>query len=174
MDKQVKHYLYVGAILAGIGILSAAIIVGTNFITKERIKQNEIAAKEKAMGEVFPDASFGEEVPIENVEYLVSYTDASKDNTSIGSVYYTSGRNLYGSISMMVGIYENGSIGHISLVENTESYASTIEDNYVIPYNLDPSEEKLDDVKCGATYGAKLIKNMATAAQNHFKERKGL
>lgn len=174
MNKQVKHYLYVGLILASIGVAAAALIVGTNLITKDRIKQNEIAAKNKAMNEVFNDATFGEEVAIEGVEYLLSYNNASKDGEDIGSVYYTSGKNLYGSISMMVGIYTTGEIGHISLVENTESYASTIEDEYLTPYNADPSQENLDDVKCGATYGAKLIKSMAEAAQNHYKERKGL
>lgn len=175
MDKkQVRHYLYVGAILAGIGILSAAVIVGTNLITEQRIKENEIAAKNKAMGEVFSDCTFGEETKISDIEYLVSYTDAFKGELEYGSVYYTSGKNMYGSISMMVGIYVNGEVGHISLVENTESYASTIEDEYLLPYNENPTEESLDATKCGATYGANLIKDMAKAAQNHFKERKGL
>ena len=171
MNKQTKHYLYVGLILASIGVLAAALIVGTNLITKDRIAQNEIAAKNKAMGEVFNDATFGDEVKIEGVEYLVSYSDASRGNEALGSVYYTTGKNLYGSISMMVGIYTTGEIGHISLVENTESYASTIEDEYLYPYN--DGTRQLEDVKCGATYGAKLIKSMAEAAQNHFKERNG-
>ena len=174
MDKKIKHYLYVGLVLASIGVAAAALIVGTNMITKDRIAQNEVIAKNKAMSEVFSDVTFGEEVKINDVEYLVSYADAYKGEEEFGSVYYTSGRNLYGSISMMVGVYSNGEIGHISLVENTESYASTIEDEYLLPYNENPSQENLDDVKCGATYGAKLIKAMAESAQKHYVERKGI
>lgn len=174
MDKQKKHYLYVGVILASIGIVTAAAIVGVNALTKDTIAKNEKESKEKAMRAVFADCSFSETVDVKDTEYVVSYTTAFKDETEQGDVYYTTGKNMYGSISMMVAIYTNGDIGHISLVENTESYASTIEDEYLTPYNSNPSKENLDDVKCGATYGAKLIKSMADAAQTHYKERKGL
>lgn len=172
MDKQKKHYLYVGTVLACIGIVVAASIVGVNALTKDTIAQNEIKSKNKAMNNVFKGCSFGETIYIENVEYLVSYTTAYKEDIEQGDVYYTTGKNAYGSISMMVAIYLNGELGQISLVENSQSFASTVEDNYVTPYNN--NELKIDDVKCGATYGAKLIRDMAHSAQNHYKERKGI
>lgn len=172
MDKQKKHYLYVGIVLACIGVVVSAAIVGVNALTKDKIAQNEKDSKEKAMRNVFPDCTFGETTNISNVEYLVSYTTASKSGTEQGDVYYTSGKNAYGAISMMIAIYVNGQLGNISLVENTQSFASPVEDNYVNPYNK--NEITIDDVRCGATYGATLIKNMAKAAQNHYKGRKGL
>lgn len=172
MDKQKKHYLYVGFILASIGVVISAAIVGVNALTKDKIAQNEKENKDKAMNQVFPNCTFGETTNIENVEYLVSYTTASKENVEQGDVYYTTGKNMYGTISMMIAIYTDGNLGTISLVENTQSFASTVEDSYVKPYN--ENKQSIDDVKCGATYGATLIKNMAKAAQNHYKERKGL
>lgn len=174
MNKQTKHYLYVGLILASIGLVVAAAITGVNFLTKDRIAQNEKDAKDLARSKVFEDCKFNDEIKIENKEYLVSYSTATREDFEIGDVYFTSGKNMYGSISMMVGIYINGEIGRISLVENTESYAQTIVDNYLKPYNDNPSQDKLNNVTCGATYGAKLIKSMAEKAQEDYLERKGL
>ena len=172
MDKQKKHYLYVGTVLACIGIVVAASIVGVNALTKDTIVKNEMESKNKAMNVVFQGCSFGETTDIVGVDYLVSYTPAFKNDVEQGDVYYTTGKNAYGTISMMIAIYTTGDLGQISLVENTQSFASTVEDNYVAPYNN--NELKIDDVKCGATYGAKLIRDMAHAARNHYKERKGI
>lgn len=172
MDKQKKHYLYVGLVLACIGVVTSAAIVGVNELTKNRIVENQQKSKNEAMAKVFKDCQFGETTNVEGVEYLVSYTTATKDGVEQGDVYYTTGKNMYGGISMMVAVYLNGNLGQISLVENTQSFASTVEDNYLKPYNN--NKRSIDDVTCGATYGATLIRNMAKAAQTHYKERKGL
>lgn len=174
MNKQTKHYLYVGIVLASIGVVVSAAIVGVNYLTKDKIAENQKILKDYARREVFPDCEFDEEVSIKNEEYLLSYCTGYKNDKEFGDVYYTSGKNMYGAISMMIGIYTSGELGHISLVQNTQSFASTVFDNYVTPYNQNPSSSKLDDVKCGATYGAKLIREMALKAQSHYKERKGI
>ena len=77
---------------------------------------------------------------------------------------------MYGKISLIAGF---DAISHnfksIYLIKNEQTYASTLVENYVNPLNNE--EKKLDEVNCGATYGAKLIRDMvndASEAANEF------
>ena len=69
---------------------------------------------------------------------------------------------MYGKISLIVGVFENTSsdfvFGKLSVVVDEQTYASTLEDEYIDVINGDSS--KIDDVSCGATYGAKLVRSM--------------
>ena len=78
---------------------------------------------------------------------------------------------MYGKITMLVGISTTYEIGHIYMVTNEQTYATTLVDNYIDPYNEDSHD--LDDVSCGATYGATLIKDMAKQAQNYAIDKLG-
>ncbi len=80
----------------------------------------------------------------------------------------TSGKNAYGAISMLVGV-EDGNLGQFILLEDTQTFASTLEDNYVSVYNA--GEREYSDVSCGATYGAKLIRDMASEALEDYEGR---
>jgi len=165
-----KKPLKVGLILMGIGGISAGLIALTNFLTENTIKQNEIKKKQQACSEIYKDASFSEEKAISDKQYLISYTEANKDSNLLGYIYYTKGKNAYGEISMMVGINFDSSINrNLVLITNTQSYAQTLVKNYVDPFKSGDIE--IGDVKCGATYGAKLIKSMVEAAQADFNER---
>ena len=86
---------------------------------------------------------------------------------------------MYGKISMLVGygkgIIPGGSeisykFAGIYLITNEQTYASTLVENYVTPLNND--DIKYDDVKCGATYGATLIKEMIEETNKIMKGRK--
>ena len=54
------------------------------------------------------------------------------------------------------------SVGTYTIV-NEQTYASTLVDNYLVPLNN--GSRDLDDVTCGATYGAKLVRDMVNEAQ---------
>ena len=70
----------------------------------------------------------------------------------------------------MVSI-SNNEIGQISIVSNTQSFASTLEEGYIVPYQN--GDISIEDVKCGATFGAKLIKEMAEEARYDYSLKKG-
>nr|MCR5693046.1 hypothetical protein [Bacilli bacterium] len=52
---------------------------------------------------------------------------------------------------------------------NTESYGPTLEDNYINKYNNGYLTD-LADVSCGATYGAKTVKEQCDEAVAHWTE----
>ena len=80
----------------------------------------------------------------------------------LGYAFQTSGSNVYGKVELIVG-FVNGSgvpfvFKGISVITNEQTYNTTLEDEYIVPLNED--QTKIDDVKCGATYGAKLVRAM--------------
>lgn len=177
MKENTKKYVQVASTLGIIGGVAALLIGLTNFLTVDTIKKNEQKKVETGLSSVYKEATKFEEgdKPFEGTQYLVSYWKAYKDETELGYVYKTSGKNSYGTVSMLIGVYGAGSLGTISLLTNTETYAGTLEDNYVTPYNSgDTKDTAIDDVHCGATYGAKLIQAMAKEAKANYIEDKGL
>ncbi|MCR4562496.1 MAG: hypothetical protein K5694_04775 [Bacilli bacterium] len=167
MNETVKKYLKVGGILGLIAGASAAIICTLNVFTEPKIKENEFNAQQAALAKFYPDAKkYSEELSLKDAKatYVLSYWKAfDAEDLVIGNVYKTSGRNAYGAITMLVGV-SKGEIGKIVLVTNTETYADTIVEEYLDPYNK--GARSLDDTKCGATKGAELIRAMAKEAQS--------
>ena len=94
--------------------------------------------------------------------------DAKNDpENEIGWAVRTTGSNMYGKISMLVGFdYSSKLFKGIYLITNEQTYATTLVENYVSPLNS--GDRQLDDVKCGATYGATLINEMVTNAQEYI------
>ena len=169
-----NKYLLCALTLCAIGAVSAGLIALTNEITHDIIIENENKMVKKALEEVLPDAEkFSEE---KNdffffFFYLQKYYIAYGNNDEqLGYVYLTSGSNQYGQIKMMVSI-SNNEIGQISIVSNTQSFASTLEEGYIVPYQN--GNICIEDVKCGATFGAKLIKEMAEEARYDYSLKKG-
>ena len=169
-----KKYIITSLTLCAIGAVSALAISGTNLLTKNQIEANTKKAQEKALNEIFENATFSEaknDFKGSETNYLVNYYVAfDSSNNELGYVYYVDGRNAYGEIAMMVGVTDLG-IGQFSIVTNTQSFASTLEDNYIVP--IQRGETTFNDVSCGATYGAKLIKAMVEQANADYIAQKG-
>ena len=73
---------------------------------------------------------------------------------------------------MLIGI-SDGKVKKVVFLENTESYASTVEDHVNNAYAPDKvTTENIGDVdvKCGATFGAKTIKAMMQSALDHYNK----
>lgn len=188
MELNLKHFLKVGAVLCVIGAASALLIGVTNLLTSNVIEKRNIEKENNALKEVFIDADGNlptdllpqEKIEInsDNKEYknLICYWNVKSTNETenidekYGYVFKTSGadKNNYGIITMLVAINNDFSIGKISIISNTESYASTITNDYVNPYNK--GEIELGDVYCGATYGATIIKEMAESSKDYAKK----
>lgn len=114
------------------------------------------------------------------------------DNELLGTIYKVSGKNAYGTITLMVGITADNKVCKVEFIENGQSFASTVNDNVLKYYPSTPSTdvhigayskgdtkevgelETLDgvDVKCGATYGATLVKELVQVALDDAKEAK--
>ena len=75
------------------------------------------------------------------------------------------GSNMYGKISLIAGFDETTkSFISMYLVKNEQTYASTLVEKYVNPVNKKQKDYETD-VSCGATYGAKLVRDMINDAK---------
>lgn len=162
-----KHYIITAITLGAIAMGSAALIGAANLITKNRIEQNEIKKFNEGITAIFGENSSSSPFSLDiNDHYLVSSYHVDKNEETYGWAVRTTGSNMYGKISMLVGFtYESKSFIGIYLISNEQTYATTLVENYVTPLN--DGDIGLDDTKCGATYGATLIREMVSEAQDY-------
>ena len=161
-----KHYIITSVTLGAIAAVSAGVIGLTNLITKGSIAKNEKARIQKGISEIFGEnAEIVSEFAIKdnNYSYLVYGYEIKNDESGLDKyAIRTSGYNTYGKVSLLVGVSESESyefaFSRMSIISNEQSYAATLEDEYIDLVN----EGRIDveDVTCGATYGATLVRNM--------------
>ncbi|MCR5492035.1 MAG: hypothetical protein K6F32_07910 [Bacilli bacterium] len=173
MNADVKKALKIGLILASIGGVSALVVSSVNLFTAPMIAKNKAEKEASALKEIFPDATKVEEAVELKSGSLLKYWPVSLPNEE-ARIYSCSGKNGYGAVSLLIGVYSDFSLGRMSIIENTETYGSTLNQNYIAPYQYyetaEQREAALNNVTCGATYGAKLIKGMVLEAVAHYKE----
>lgn len=181
--KEVTHSLVVGGILCAVGAAAALLVGLTNLVTEPVIAENERVALESALSECFKneDLKFtkeGEEDivlnSVEGHEYLTGYYICYDAQDAVyGYAFRGDGSNTYGSIDLLVGLRQDDAgelvYGYIGLISDTQSFKTKLEGNYVADYNDDPGEDSLNDTTCGATYGAKLIKNIVNDAISYYQ-----
>ena len=189
-----KRYLYVSGILGAIALVCAVLIALMNMLTNPIfIKNNENKISE-TYTKIYSDYYSNEEVEFtkDDKSYIKGKVKAlDKDGNVLGYIYTTSGKNAYGEVSLMIGITD-GNVVDVEFLTNTESFASTVfshvKGNYpssidsvieVNPYGsldtidigyLSINEIEAIDIKCGATFGATLVKSMVLAALTEAKE----
>ena len=160
-----KHYIITSITLGLIAASSGALIGLTNLITKDRIAQNEEKRINNGICEIFGKNA----VKLSDSEISGNYVkwvyNVKVDDVDSYKAYKTEGYNAYGKVSLLVGFAdtEDGYVfAGLSVVSNEQSYASTLTAQYLEPLN--EGTRDLDDVSCGATYGAKLVRDMINEA----------
>ena len=174
MDSQKKHYIITALTLGCIAAVSGGIIGLTNLITKDRIAQNEKNKINEGIVEIFDkNAVASEEKSLTGVyKYVEYYYDVKNGDELVGYAFRTTGSNMYGKISLLVGYtYGTESFKGLSVIVNEQTYATTLVDNYITP--LTDGERQLEDVDCGATYGARLVRDMVNEAREAVGEING-
>ncbi len=166
--SNVKKYVLTAVTLGLIAMASGLLIGATNLITAERIKQNEANKINEGVKEVFdlPNGYVADRGDLEGYTY-VKHCYSIKENedspTFAGMAFLASGSNMYGKVSIIVGFTLAQELSGVYFVTNEQTYASTLVENYVDPLNAGTRE--VEDVKCGATYGATLVKDMINEAK---------
>ena len=169
---NVKHYVLVSITLGAIAAASALLIGATNMLTKENIARNEQNKVSSGIAGIFGEsAKISNESSIENNDYkYVNYVyEISANDSEIGYAFRTTGSNMYGKVSLIIGFNIENKFVSLSVVTNEQTYASTLVDNYIIPLNN--GSRDVDDVTCGATYGAKLVRDMVNEASKASLEK---
>ena len=164
-----KHYIITAITLGAIAAASGVLIGLANLVTDKRIKQNEEKRFNAGITAIFGEGSESH-LFIEDKDDSVAYIDSSyhvyTNGENVGWAVLATGSNMYGKISLIAGFdYDTKAFKGIYVVTNEQTYASTLVDNYINPLNK--GEVQLDDVSCGATYGAKLVRELVNAAQGY-------
>ncbi len=149
--------------------LAGAVIVLLNMFTEPIIDANNSKLEQQKLQEVYESAEFENSSFTDNGEEVAYYL-AKSNNEVVGFVYKVSGKNAYGSITLLVGVNKNGTVKRAVIMENTESFATDINKQFSKNYHNDMTKDEVDsvDVKGGATYGATLIKELINQALSYY------
>ena len=176
MKKYVKKAFLAGAVLAGLCGVMAVAIVGADFLTRGVIARNNEAKEQEGLRKVYGDSyAYGEAVAVSDSSYshLEKYWNVTNGNEVIGRVYRGSGRNGYGEVTLLYGISVDFTLYNVVTITNTESYGTTLKENYLDPLSsAEDKDAQLEKIKCGATEGAKLCRAIILDGQKHYKEGK--
>jgi hypothetical protein len=170
MKEHVKPVIKTAFVLTIIAASGALLIAGANMLTSPIIARNEAKKEADALQKVFgDDAIFAEPKNIENSANLFRFYDASYSGGE-GRVYKASGRNGYGEIDMLIGLKNDCSLYNFFVLNNGQSYGTTLQENYLTPIRLaDDKDTAYNNVSCGATFGAKLVKQLIDASKEHYR-----
>ena len=152
----------------------AVAIAGADFLTRDVIAKNNLAKEQSALKKVYGESvDYGEAVSISDPAYshLEKYWTVTQGDLVLGRVYRGYGRNGYGEVTLLYGINADFTLAMVVTVANTESYGTTLKENYLDP--LSTAEDKdaaLQEIKCGATEGAKLCRAIVLDGQRHYME----
>lgn len=181
--------LVCAVVLALMNMLTSPIIANNNDKTKletiQKIYSDYDSEKSK-------DYETDEIIDLDLADEVVDVVRVNNSNGDLkGYVFTVSGKNAYGIISLMVAISKdtngNNVVHQVEFLENGQSFASTVDEHVRSSYHisdknakvLDPyssgnkvkvgdlTEDQIPDdnqVKCGATYGAKLVRSLVKAA----------
>ncbi len=168
MANNAKKYIITAVTLGVIAAASSGIIGLTNLLTAKQIAANE--QKRFNAGIV---AIFGENASVDtnyknegSGQYVQEwYWVHMGEGVDSNYIFKTTGSNMYGKISLLVGFDSSKVFKGTYTLVNEQTYASTLVENYLVPLN--GGDRELDDVKCGATYGAILVRDMINEAQEY-------
>lgn len=162
-----KHYIITSITLGTIAAASAALIGVTNLVTREQIKKNEKNKIQAGITEIFgKTATISSEFAVKEYKYTSYAYEVSSEQSKDDVALRTTGSNMYGKVSLLVGFKlssEEYVFAGLYIITNEQTYASTLVDNYINPLN--DGNRDLEDVSCGATYGAKLVRDMVNEAK---------
>lgn len=181
-----KKNIIIASILGSIALICAALIACVNMFTSDVIAKNnaknELATCQAIFAEY--DADKSKEEAVSNDAIIKKVIANDSNGNELGYLYTVTGKNSYGVITLMVAIKDN-SVYQVEFLENGQSFASTVvshvKDNYpsssdevIYPFIKPADKEVIGslnsddllniDTKCGATFGADLIKELVNVA----------
>ena len=177
MPNSTKKYLITAVTLGLIAAGGALLIAGTNMLTRDSIKANEVKAINNGLAAIYDTESLktSDATLDKEFEYVISSFYVVKDEADapLGYAFKTEGSNAYGKISLIVGFNANYIYKGVAVVENGQSFASTLKKKYLNPLVKEGKTVDEVDVSCGATYGATLVHDMVKSATSAAEYLKG-
>lgn len=181
MPSNMKKYLITAVTLGLIAAGGALLIAGTNALTAKTIEANQIKTINNGLATIYDVESLKTDTAKlpdgQKFEYVINEYYVVKDeaDTPLGYAFKTEGSNSYGKVSLIVGFNASYVYKGVAVVENGQSFASTLKKKYLNPIKEATTIEEVNevDVSCGATYGAKLVRSMVNSATEAAEYLKG-
>lgn len=169
MANNMKKYILTGVTLGLIAASGALLIAGTNMITRDTIAENEQKSINNGITTIYGEGVKAKEYDLGNVEYKYitkCYEIRDTEDFISGYAFRTDGSNNYGKVSLIIGFNTGVKYMGLSVVTNEQSFASTLKKGYLD--KIKDGSQTVDDVdvSCGATYGAKLVRDMVNEAED--------
>ncbi len=175
MKLSWKRAFFVGGFLGGLCAVLGLAIAGGDMLTKQTIARNKSAKEEAGLKKAFAydGAAYSDPVEIPGSDRLSKYWTVRLGEEELGRVYSVAGTNSYGNVALLVGLDFDYSLYGVVVLENTQSFGQTLEEEYLDPLSsAEDKESVVDKVNCGATFGAKLCRDMINEAKAHYQEDK--
>lgn len=173
LDPRVQYYLRIIGTLFVITTIVAVLLSLVNMVTKPIIDDLAEQKRVAALSEVMPDAEFENvsQLP-EGIDGLVAMTRATKDGAPKGYCVQVTTNGFGGTISLMVGVDENGAITGVSVLSHAET-ANTNRHGWLVSQYPGRSGEILvagnqsDATHIQAISGATVTSNAVTRGVNN-------
>lgn len=157
-----------------IASISGLLLFSFNELTVPIIEKNLQLKVEKVAKEIFPNTNSIKSTIIENYVYVTEEIICYNENDEVeGYLYKSYGVNAFGNIILLVGI-KNDKVIQVEFLKLDQSYKDIAEMHTNNVYNkteLSFGEIKDVDVKSGASYSSKLIRDMILECSKVFGEK---
>ena len=134
-----KNYLKISAILGSIALVCAIILAALNMLTSPIIAKNDAKKETETIQAIYKDYDSDKSQDVTNTVTNSSITKKiiakDKNGKLLGTLYIVTGKNAYGTITVMVAISENNSVHQVEFLENGQSFASTVKSHVKSSYN---------------------------------------
>ena len=176
---NVKKYILTAVTLGLIAAGGALLIAGTNMITRDRIAENEQKSINNGISTIYGQDFYSDnDYDVDNYIYVkhvyVIHNSYVSANIPAGYAFRTTGSNNYGKISLIIGFDRECIYKGLSIVTNEQSFASTLKKGYLDEIKDGSKSVKDVSVSCGATFGAKLVRDMVNEAEQAVKDLVGV
>ena len=122
MKLNAKDILRPTLMLFVICLVVTGLLAGTNLMTKDIIKEQEIAAEENSRKVVLPDAvSFEEKTLSLDGEAAVYYDASDASGAYTGRVFTTKAKGYGGDVSVMTGFDKDGGVSGVVILSQSET-----------------------------------------------------
>ena len=179
MPSNMKKYVLTAVTLGLIAAGGALLIAGTNMLTRDTIEANKTKTINNGLAAIYDVESLKTDTANlpedKKFDYVINEYYVVKDEADapLGYAFKTEGSNSYGKVSLIVGFNASYVYKGVAVVENGQSFASTLKKKYLDPLVKEGKTVDEVDVSCGATYGAKLVRSMVNSATEAAEYLKG-
>lgn len=116
---KVKDILVPTVALLLICLVATALLAFTNSVTAKKIQENSVQKENSSRALVLPEAAEFSEA--QTLESGVSYCVGTKDSKEVGYVFTSGAKGYGGTVSVMIGMDEDGVITGIEILSHDET-----------------------------------------------------